>query len=585
MVFARLTSLFLRIEQETSRLVITQLLAELFAQVPAEDASFVAYFCLGELYPSYCNKTTQLADKTAVKVIAALLCQDAAAVRAGIKQAGDVGTYLRMMMPRDLGRHAPASVRTVKEVLHAIVDTTGAGSQEAKEQQLLSLLGMLDADEACFVMRSVTGTLRLGFSDMTMLDAYSWMLDGSKKYREDLEHCYNVTADIGHVLYVLKTEGIDGIRRATMIPGVPVRPAAADRMPDSAAVFAKLGPCVAQQKLDGFRVQIHRWRDELGIMQTRFFSRNLHDMSSMFPDLVRALDVLTVDSVIMEGEAIVRDPATGTFVPFQETVKRKRKHGVDAAAEQLPLTLYVFDLLYVHGESLLECSHVQRRQKLCALIPAQGQVQVIEEVAIHSARDLALYFEYAMGAGLEGVVVKNPAASYQPGKRSSNWIKLKREERGELADTLDCVILGYYAGAGKRTLFGIGAFLVGVYNPTSDCFETIAKIGTGLSDAEWRELKGRCDAAAVPAQPHNVCCAPDLAPDVWVAPMVVCCVRADDITRSPLHTAGKADGQPGYALRFPRIMGYRPDKGATDATTPAEVVALYQLQDLKHKKG
>ena len=398
---------------------------------------------------------------------------------------------------------------------------------------------------------------------MTLLDAYSWMTRGDKTLRPALEHAYNVSADIGRVVFLLKREGADALSHATIVPGVPVRPAAAERLADAHAVVDKLGPCVAQPKLDGFRVQIHVWTDDNNDRQVRFFSRNLHDMSDMFPDLTALVKDLPAVSIVMEGEAIVHHPETGQFLPFQETVKRKRKHGVDNAAAELPLTLYLFDLLFINGHSLLATGHQSRRhqmEKLCGSIPADSKLQVIEERHTATGDELAVYFDEAMSHGLEGLVIKKPHAHYQPGKRNFNWIKLKRQERGQLADTIDCVILGYYKGAGKRAAFGIGALLVGVYNPINDKFETIAKIGTGLTDEQWRAQKKACDAIMVAEKPHDIICAAGLTPDVWVSPQLVCMIRADDISRSPIHTAGKTEKENGFALRFPRIMGQRPDK-------------------------
>ena len=175
-------------------------------------------------------------------------------------------------------------------------------------------------------------------------------------------------------------------------------------------------------------------------------------------------------------------------------------------------------------------------------------------------------------------MVKKPNSIYQPGKRNFNWIKFKRHEVGHLEDTIDAVVLGYYAGSGKRALFGIGAFLVGVYNKEKDIFQTIAKIGTGLSDQEWKEFKKKCDAIKIPDKPVNVECPKELFPDVWTDPEIVCLVRADEITLSPLHTADKTSEHLGYALRFPRFMGYRPDKSAMQATTTKEVKRLFEDQ-------
>lgn len=573
-----------RIEQESSRTVITQILADLFKQADAGEAHFMAYFCLGQLFPAYRNKNLNLANKSVVKTVASMLGVPAADAAAQVKELGDVGTFARQELIVRGHEGGQVSVIAVRDALHALVDIAGAGSQEEKETQLIALLETLSPAAACYVLRSVVGKLRLGFSDMTLLDAYSWMARGDKTLRPHLEHCYNVSADIGLVAKILKEQGTDGLAHASIVPGIPVRPAAAERLADAHAVVEKLGQCVAQPKLDGFRVQIHVWTDEHDKRQVRFFSRNLHDMSDMFPDLTALVKDLPARNVVMEGEAIVHHPETGQFLPFQETVKRKRKHGVADAAEQLPLTLYLFDALFLNDHSLLATGHDSRRrqmQELCAAVPEDSKLLVIEERVTTTGDELAIYFEEAMSQGLEGLVIKKEHAHYQPGKRNFNWIKLKRQERGELADTIDCVILGYYKGAGKRAGFGIGALLAGIYNPNSDKFETIAKIGTGLTDEQWKEQRRACDKIMVPEQPYNVVCATGLVPDVWVDPSIVCMIRADDISISPIHTAGKTEKRNGYALRFPRLMGYRPDKEATQTTTPTELGRLYELQDLK----
>jgi DNA ligase-1 len=270
-------------------------------------------------------------------------------------------------------------------------------------------------------------------------------------------------------------------------------------------------------------------------------------------------------------------------LPFQETVKRKRKHGIEEAITEFPLKLFIFDILYLNGKELMSETHEHRRDVLLSLFKKfhNDDVQPIEEVEITTAPQLENYFLKNIDSGLEGLVVKRADSMYQPGKRNFNWIKLKRHEEGQLDDTIDCVILGYYAGKGKRASFGIGAFLVGVYNKKEDRFETVAKIGTGLKDAEWIELKKKCDAIAVPHKPNNVVCAKELNPDVWVSPEIVCVIRADEITMSPLHTAGKTNEQLGMALRFPRIMGYRDDKGPFDITQVWEIKELFDQQFAK----
>jgi DNA ligase-1 len=248
-----------------------------------------------------------------------------------------------------------------------------------------------------------------------------------------------------------------------------------------------------------------------------------------------------------------------------------------------PLQVFLFDLLYINGQEMLSKTHEERRQKLLSILKnfKSDVIKIIEEKEINTPQELEEYFAQNIASGLEGLVVKKPDSIYQPGKRNFNWIKLKRQEEGHLEDTVDCVILGYYYGEGKRAQFGIGAFLVGVYHKSADHFETVAKIGTGLKDADWIELKKRCDAIAINEKPKNVICHKDLYPNVWVNPEIVVIIRADEITQSPVHTAAKTSEHLGYALRFPRFMGYAVDKSAPQATTNHEIVRLYQDQFVK----
>ena len=362
--------------------------------------------------------------------------------------------------------------------------------------------------------------------------------------------------------------------------GIPIRMAAAERLPDPQAVFEKLGHSIAQPKLDGFRLQIHLDKTDQNNPFIKLFSRNLLDMTHMFPDVAQEFMKFDVTQLICEGEAIAYDPNTGVFVPFQETVKRKRKHGIAEAASEYPLQVFLFDILYLNGHDLIDHSQQQRRDALLNIVQHYVglKIQIIPEVSIDSVHDLESYFLKNIDAGLEGIMVKKISSTYQPGKRNFNWIKLKRITQGQLEDTIDCVVLGYYLGSGKRASFGIGAFLVGIYNKRKDHFQTIAKIGTGLSDEEWVALKHQADALKVEEKPVNIECAKELFPDVWVYPTIVCTILADEITISPLHTAGKTESHLGFALRFPRFIEYRIDKTPEQSTSPDEIKEMFAQQ-------
>ncbi len=577
MKFSQVADSFLAIAHESSRNKMTELLADLLGSATAEDAQLITYLSLGLLRAPYKGNQFNIAEKSMMKILADLQKQDHASYKKYVQSVGDVGAaILEGDWPY---QEQGLSVQQVYTHLEQLMALSGTGSQEEKAVFLAELLSQVGPESASVIVRIVVGTMRLGFSDMTLLDALSWMATGDKSLKKTLEAAYNMQADIGKIAYILKSQGIEAVKRVEPTLGIPIRLAAAERAASPQAILDKIGPCVSQPKLDGFRLQIHIDKTD-SIPKMWFFSRNLLNMSDMFPDLQKALEPVPATTLVIEGEAIVYDELTERFLPFQETVKRRRKHDIASMAESLPLRLYVFDILYLNGKPVLSDDHEQRRALLENLFGKypNDTVQVIEEKRTSTVQELTDYFNKNITQGLEGLVVKRPDAPYQPGKRNFNWIKLKRHQEGELTDTLDTVVLGYYAGKGKRAQFGIGAFLVGVYNNTTDRYETIAKVGTGLTDEEWIDLKKRCDRLAVSHKPANVTCSKELFPDVWVDPGIVVIVLADEITLSPMHTAGKTETTPGLALRFPRFMGYALDKEPDQATSVVETRRLYELQ-------
>jgi DNA ligase-1 len=579
MEFKKFAQSLQKLEEEPSRTAMTKLLAQLFEEATASEIEIISYFSLGSLFAPYQDLQFNIASKGMIAIIASLTEKSDSMVQQHFKEVGDLGLVVQDLWH---GKDQGLSVLQVYESLVEIAKISGTGSTDKKLEHVQKLLSNVDSIGAKFIVRMITKTLRLGFSDMTILDALSWTVSGDKSHSKDLEAAYNVCADLGLVAKTLKEKGVKGIQAMQIHVGIPIRPAAAERLSSPKAIVEKLGNCIAQPKLDGFRVQVHLKKSG-SKTDVHFFSRNMLDMSDMFPELKAAVADLKVSSLICEGEAIVYDEDTQTFLPFQQTVKRKRKHDIEQVRQDFPLRLYLFDILYLNGESLLDQTHAHRRQVLQKLIKSSNDeaLQIVDEVKITTAKELEDYFLENIQSGLEGLVVKREDAIYQPGKRNFNWIKLKREAHGSLLDTIDVVILGYYVGRGKRAKFGIGAFLVGVYHAKKDQFETVAKVGTGMTDVEWKELKTRCDKIKVHAQPKNVVCAKELYPDIWIEPELVCTVQSDEITWSPLHSAGKTEKNLGMALRFPRFVTYRADKSAQDATTVIELQHLYEQQKVK----
>jgi DNA ligase 1 len=451
---------------------------------------------------------------------------------------------------------------------------SGAGSVQRKISLMAALLGRLGGPEAKFVLRVAQGRLRLGVGDQTTLEAAALAAVPGRGGKALLEHAYNVRSDLGGVVRLAFAEGVKGLERMAPRVGVPVRPALAQRLASAKAIIDRLGEVQAEPKYDGFRVQIHR--DGRRVWA---FSRRLENVTAMFPELVSAaLRQLGSTHMILEGEAVGYDPRTGAFLPFQETMTRKRKTRISEAAGKSPLRLFAFDLLYAGRSSYLSRPQRERSRRLRELVRVRkgDPIAVTETRLIAGARLLDEYFTEMVERGLEGIMAKRLDAPYRAGARGFDWVKLKRAYQSKLRDTVDVVIVGYFRGRGKRAALKIGSLLCAVFDPKHDRYRTVAKVGTGLTDEAWRALRTQLDKRATPTRPSNVDSL--ITPDVWIAPSIVIEVLADEVTRSPFHTSGKVGDEPGYALRFPRFLSIRTDKGAADATTEREVVDLHRLQ-------
>jgi len=470
------------------------------------------------------------------------------------------------------GQGRRLSVSQVFESLKAIATATGAGSQERKILLAKDLLHNLSGMEARYVIRIIQGKLRLGVGDATEMDALSWSFTGDLRLRGLIERAYNLCSDLALVAEVLKRDGVAGLDRFHPRPGRPIRVELAERLSTPAEVIAKLGCVQAEPKYDGVRLELHKSADKVW-----FFTRRLEVVTPMFPELAKAAQrQIGAREAILDGEAVVYNPETGEFVPFQITVRRKRKYGIEEMESRYPLRFFAFDLLYADQRDLTTSPLSERRRELESVVLREPDdpIQVTDALKTCDAQELERFFQEMVERGLEGVLCKRPDAPYQAGQRSFTWVKLKRAYRSELRDTVDLVLVGYLLGRGKRARFGIGSLLGAVYDPNQDRFRTISKIGSGLTDEEWMQMRSLLEQARTDQKPKQVDSI--IIPDVWTEPNYVVEVQADEITRSPVHTAGKVDEEPGYALRFPRLVRFRFDKAPTDATTEQEIIAMYQ---------
>jgi len=549
-----------------------RLLGELFLRAGGPEARQIAYLLEGRLLPAFEGVETGMGERTIAAAIASASERPPEDVALVSGELGDLGLAAESLIPGP-GRSRLA-VSDVYESLLSLARTGGKGSSESKREQLAALLRSATPTEVRYIVRITQGRLRLGVAAPTIIESVARLEVDPKRARQTIERAFNLCSDLGAVLTAVRDGGLGALSSFKVRVGNPVRPMLAGRLPSAEKIIEKIGRCAVESKLDGFRCQVH-----LKSGRVEMFSRNLERTTGMFPDIAGAARTeVRARSAIIDGEALALNEETGEFHPFQVTVQRKRKHQVAEAAEEFPLVLVAFDLLYLDGKDLTKATYEERRARLQRILgPGGGRIRLSEAITTETAAGLQGFFDEEVSQGHEGVVAKRLAAGYEPGARNYNWIKLKRAYRGELSDTIDVALVGYLRGRGSRARLGIGALLGAVYDARTDTFQTVGKIGSGLSDENWVRLRRLLDEVRAEARPARV--DSRLTPDVWAEPRHVVTVLADEVTRSPVHTAGRDARGRGLALRFPRVVGFvREDKSAEDATTTSEIEEMFARQ-------
>lgn len=576
MRYEEVVAAYQAIETTTSRRRMRDILVHLVRAAPPGLLPKLVYLTQGKLYPEFAGIEIGVAERLALRAVAEATGRPESDVSGDLALSGDLGTTAERLMA-GADRRPSLTVDEVCAGLDDIARASGPGAIGRKVETLAALLRRATPPEARYLVRTATGRLRLGLGDMTILDTLALVWGGSAAARPVIERAYNLASDLGEVAARLARGGLDAVREIQPEPFHPVRPMLAERLRSAEAILEQLGGrCAAEFKYDGLRLQIHKRGDEV-----RLFSRRLEPITDQYPDVIALVrDHLRAESAILEAEAITRDPETDELRPFQELIRRKRKHGVAAAAEAFPISLAVFDLLFVDGEDLTRRDYPTRRARLAQVVSAQPRFQLAEQQIVSSVPELEAYFDLAISAGTEGVVCKSlaPGSVYQAGARGWQWIKFKRDYVATMVDTVDLVVVGAFHGRGRRA-GTYGSLLLAAYDPAADLFRTVTRCGTGFKDEELAALPELLAPFGLPHRHPRVDA--KMNADVWFVPNAVLEIAGAEITLSPIHTAdwGAVRPSSGLAIRFPRFTGrWRDDKAPEDATTTGEVLEMFKLQ-------
>jgi DNA ligase-1 len=577
MLFREVVDYYEQLEATTKRLEMTDILAALLSKTPPAVIDKVVYMTLGELYPAYVGLELGVAEKLAARAIRQVSGAGEKELNELFSRHGDLGTVAELLLRTKEQTTLFVQELTVEEVygsLEKIAKASGPGAVDVKTAVLSKLLAMATPVEAKHIVRIVTGKMRLGVADMTILDALAKAFGGD---REVYERAYNLSSDIGLVAKTAAMEGVEGVSKFRVRVGIPVRCMLAERLSSAVEILEKMdGVGFTEYKYDGERMQIHKAGEKVWI-----FSRRQENITQQYPDVVEAVEkYVKAAEAILECEAVPLDPDTGETLPFQELMHRKRKKEIERAAEEYPVALYFFDILYVDGEDMTTKPFLERRKMLEKVIVEDERVKLSTGLLTHSPEEVEKIFAEAVEAGCEGVIVKSVGEDsvYRAGARGWQWIKFKRDYRSEMIDTVDLVVVGAFHGRGRRR-GKFGALLTAVYNEERDVFQTVCKVGSGFKDEDLERFTEMINQLKIPHKHARV--ESLMTPDVWVEPSIVLEIIGAEVTLSPIHTCAWGVLKEGYGLgiRFPRYTGrLRTDKKPEDATTDREIVEMYRRQ-------
>ncbi len=591
MPFRVVAETFQSLELVSARTQLTVILVKLFKSTPPEVIDKVVYLIQGKLAPDWKGvPELGVGEKLLITAIALAYKVPESRVEALYKKLGDLGSVAERLArehEQKKGRGAgllafmgtEAEELTVSKVfntLYRVALAQGEGSRDIKIKLIAGLLSDASPIEAKYIVRFVQGKLRLGVGDATVLDALAVAFGGGSQSRPVIERAYNLRADLGHIARIVASQGVEALKDVKPEVGIPIRPMLAERHNDPAEILRKVGGRgLVEYKYDGERGQIHKDGDKIYI-----FSRRLENITHMFPDVVEmARRGIKADRAIVEGEIVAIDPETGELRPFQELMRRKRKHQIRKAMREVPVSVFLFDMLYRDGEDLTVKPLLERRRNLEEVIEPSENWLVATGIITDDPNELFKFFLRAVEDGAEGVMVKaiHNKSIYQAGARGWLWIKFKRDYKSEMIDTVDLVAVGGFYGRGRRG-GKIGTLLMAAYDPETDTFKTVCKVGSGFTDEDLDRMEEIFKPYIIPHKHPRV--DSKLEADVWFVPAKVAEIIGAELTLSPMHTCCWGSVRPGagISIRFPRFIRWRDDKRPEDATTTSELLEMYKRQ-------
>ncbi|MBQ8017982.1 MAG: ATP-dependent DNA ligase [Methanobrevibacter sp.] len=549
MKYQELVDVYSALEATTKRLEKTEIIAEYLKTLDSDTIEKVGLLILGVVFPAWSSEEIGIGGKLVERAVAEAVGTTQAAVEDAVRDEGDIGLACIKLYAKKSQMtffSQPLTIDFVFNSLRKLSQISGSRSTNRKIAIILELLSQASATEAKYLTRTITEELRIGVGDGVVRDAIAQAFNIDKAI---VERAQMLTNDFSVVTRTAKEEGEEGLKKLNLTPGTPVKPMLAQLAPPLDEILPEMGEALCDTKYDGIRLQVHRNGDEIKI-----FTRRLENITHALPEIVELFNEhLPHEDYIVEGEVIAtRD---GKPLPFQNVLHRvRRKHNVEEAMENVPLKVYLFDVMHYKVPMIDEPLKL-RRKTLESIVDTSVDEMNLSTMKYGTADNISEIqdlFEWSINEGHEGIMIKDTNSAYIPGLRGKKMLKYKAEP-----ETLDMVVVGGIYGIGKRGDF-VGSYLLALRDENNE-FKTVALVGTGLDDATLEYLTGKMKELEISTKGR----------EIIVEPKIVLEIAFSEIVESPEYETG-------YSLRFPVVKNIRKDKSPMDADTVERLLSMYQ---------
>lgn len=542
MEFSDLVQVYEQLEKISSRIEMTNIVADFLGKVHEEEFKIVIPFLQGRIFPEWSEEEIGIGNKLVIKAISKISGVSEADIENKIRETGDTGTAAQYLLSKKAQLtlfREKLSLEKVYENLNKLAKLSGQGSQEKKLLYISELLSFAEPLEVKYIVRIILEELRLGVGEGIIRDAIAQKFNVSPAL---VERAFYLITDLGEVAKIAKTKGDSGLQDVKITPGRPINVMLAQKLNSVEEALEEIENVAFEIKYDGARIQIHKEGDKI-----KLFTRRLEDVTKQFPEIVNiAKKNINAETAVIEGELVaIKSFSDKHPRPFQELSRRiKRKYDIAEMVKKIPVEINLFDITFLNGESLIEKKFSERRKILEEVIKESENFLLAKQLITRDVKKANEFYENALRLGHEGVMAKNLDAPYQPGSRVGYMYKIK-----PIMETLDLVIVGATWGEGRRAHW-LGSFLLAVLDKATGKFLTIGRMATGFTDEQLQEITKLLK--------DDIC--EQIGKEVKLKPKTVVEVAYEEIQRSPTYESG-------YALRFPRLVRIRDDKSVNDADT------------------